>query len=149
MSILQYPQTGRTSCNLVYLLAPLELILTCSTLRRVEPHATLLTAPEFAIVPVLQYPQTGRTSCNRRKLLPGASMPHLAVPSDGSNLMQHQGNTLISGNTFVLQYPQTGRTSCNVKCHLDYLYWIGNLQYPQTGRTSCNMLATDRQHFMI
>src|SRR5258708_25103136 len=40
---------------------------------------------------------------------------YLAVPSDGSNPMQH--TTMVPHNRALttLQYPQTGRTLCNVK----------------------------------
>src|SRR5712692_4494384 len=63
-SCLQYPQTGSTSCNLT------------RSLRR-------LISPQH-----LQYPQTGRTSCNIRGQCPREGENVLAVPSDGSNLMQ-------------------------------------------------------------
>src|SRR5713226_1111893 len=85
---LQYPQTGRTSGNsrrstsmtLSYVLAVpsdgsnLRQLTTtawyhiactsCSTLRRVEPHATGSVQPQTYTIEHLQYPQTGRTSCN-------------------------------------------------------------------------------------
>src|SRR6266849_1061550 len=107
--ILQYPQTGRTSGNsrrstsmtLSYVLAVpsdgsnLRQLTTtawyhiactsCSTLRRVEPHATSCYSPTIRLLSVLQYPQTGRTSCN----------------ADAN---------LALAQAVVLQYPQTGRT---------------------------------------
>src|SRR6266446_6021000 len=85
----------------------------CSTLRRVEPHATAVSRFAASRSHALQYPQTGRTSCNQtllslanftssscstlRRVEPHATRwgyrrsplaPSLAVPSDGSNLMQ-------------------------------------------------------------
>src|SRR5713226_4319698 len=39
--------------------------IACSTLSRVEPHATHRATPSHRVLPVLQYPLTGRTSCNR------------------------------------------------------------------------------------
>src|SRR6266851_1238393 len=88
---LQYPQTGRTSCNLAKSSWRRKKRRSCSTLRRVEPHATFLTCPYAVAVKSLQYPQTGRTSCN-------SSPAHLQPSS------------------LDLQYPQTGRTSCNPRC---------------------------------
>src|SRR5216683_3164036 len=38
----------------------------------------------------------------------------LAVPSDGSNLMQLSKEFLEEEKETILQYPQTGRTSCNL-----------------------------------
>jgi len=91
VSDLQYPQTGRTSCNLAKSSWRRKKRRSCSTLRRVEPHATFLTCPYAVAVKSLQYPQTGRTSCN-------SSPAHLQPSS------------------LDLQYPQTGRTSCNPRC---------------------------------
>src|SRR5260370_85712 len=65
----------------------------CSTLRRVEPHATLRTIRHKHIDLILQYPQTGRTSCNSITIPTRLTAPYLAVPSDGSNLMQHLPST--------------------------------------------------------
>src|SRR5260370_32192798 len=86
----------------------------------------------------------------------------LAVPSDGSNLLQHMPSQIIGTLRDDLQYPQTGRTSCNftqpgasilviglavpsdgsnllqlLSCFL-LRYRIEVLQYPHTGLTSCN-----------
>src|SRR6266436_551897 len=86
---LQYPQTGRTSCNRWKAgEAPLEEN-PCSTLRRVEPHATEEKRRWISTALSLQYPQTGRTSCNWAGLRLRSWSMKLAVPSDGSNLMQH------------------------------------------------------------
>ncbi len=86
---LQYPQTGRTSGNLA-------------------------AYPDSQVFHDLQYPQTGRTSGNLELVEEMSRTRNLAVPSDGSNLMQRP----ISGNLQLivgaLQYPQTGRTSCNL-----------------------------------
>ena len=111
---------------------------------------------------ILQYPQTGRTSCNLLDMPVCRSSQILAVPSDGSNLMQlitcssatfiiglavpSDGSNLMQptlplcwmNGSSNLQYPQTGRTSCNNSIK-DAVYGTAYvLQYPQTGRTSCN-----------
>src|SRR5260370_14700146 len=61
----------------------------------------------------VESPQTGRTACNFTQ--PGASIlvVSLAVPADGSNLLQLLACLLLRYRIEVLQYPQTGRTSCN------------------------------------
>src|SRR6266446_5330538 len=95
-----------------------------------------MTLPAI-FMPALQYPQTGRTSCNLFTNLSPAIAIMLAVPSDGSNLMQPTIARSNPGYNPVLQYPQTGRTSCN--CLEIWRCQVGlDLQYPQTGRTSCN-----------
>ncbi len=162
--ILQYPQTGRTSGNCPTLVIPTSWSRSCSTLRRVEPHATQqeaawtyrvnrlavpsdgsnlrqLTAQhidDIVIRPcstlrrvepqatyhnrlvshrlhLLQYPQTGRTSGNILLLPDNTAALRLAVPSDGSNLMQPPFGQVPTIKRPHLQYPQTGRTSCNRK----------------------------------
>src|SRR5216684_3781289 len=85
---LQYPQTGRTSCNF---------------------FLSLFTFPATC----LQYPQTGRTSFNIAADLRCIGARDLAVPSDGSNLMQLKVFVNATTPPGDLQYPQTGRTSCN------------------------------------
>src|SRR6266446_4335110 len=94
---LQYPQTGRTSCNRWKAgEAPLEEN-PCSTLRRVEPHATEEKRRWMSTALSLQYPQTGRTSCNWAGLRLRSWSMKLAVPSDGSNLMQRQNARQAGG----------------------------------------------------
>src|SRR5579871_5352395 len=85
--ILQYPHTGRTSC--IWTAWPTRCLTgwNCSTLTRVELHASH-PRPQWRATPVLlQYPHTGRTSCI-----------DLAQP-------------IVYANE-QLQYPHTGRTSC-------------------------------------
>ncbi len=87
-SALQYPQTGRTSCNFSRASFSATGSKSCSTLRRVEPLATTHSSSLKLNRINLQYPQTGRTSCNScSQALRCARVP-LAVPSDGSNLLQ-------------------------------------------------------------
>src|SRR6266851_5104334 len=90
--------------------------LSCSTLRRVEPHAT------------------------SQRVLGGGKRDDLAVPSDGSNLMQPASVAHQSRACKPLQYPQTGRTSCNFFLSL-FTFPATCLQYLQTGRTSCKIAA--------
>src|SRR5216684_3712322 len=70
-SNLQYPQTGRTSCN------------------------NSIKDAVYGTAYVLQYPQTGRTSCNGSPTTSEMTSTPLAVPSDGSNLMQPMWETAI------------------------------------------------------
>src|SRR6266566_4867655 len=93
---------------------------------------------------------------------------HLAVPSDGSNPMQHVVGAVVAGSWFTcstlrrvepyatkdrctisgytptLQYPQTGRTLCNYSDMGKQIDASTILQYPQTGRTLCNTAAACR-----
>ncbi len=155
---LQYPQTGRTSGNsrrstsmtLSYVLAVpsdgsnLRQLTTtawyhiactsCSTLRRVEPHATSCYSPTIRLLSVLQYPQTGRTSCNPRSARYQRSKGRTCstlrrVEPHATGSVQPQTYTIEH-----LQYPQTGRTSCNADANLALAQAVV-LQYPQTGRT--------------
>src|SRR6266851_4952528 len=113
VSDLQYPQTGRTSCNLAKSSWRRKKSQSCSTLRRVEPHAT-----HHLLICNLHH----RTCSTLRRVEPHAThvaavldewIIELAVPSDGSNLMQQCNAWVRSLPESVLQYPQTGRTSCN------------------------------------
>jgi len=82
ISSLQYPQTGRTLCN-----------LTCSA------HSATHSS--------LQYPQTGRTLCNFFVCSCIFHRHTLAVPSDGSNPMQRdRGSGAL--NEDVLAVPSDG-----------------------------------------
>ena len=112
-TLLQYPQTGRTSCNWRlpdsdrWQCIPLQYPQT----GRTSCNASALNQPASPIH--LQYPQTGRTSCNALYSALNNSLPPLAVPSDGSNLMQPGLKDKNGKEVYDLQYPQTGRTSCN------------------------------------
>ncbi len=132
---LQYPQTGRTSCNFA-----------CNVRKRYDPD--------------LQYPQTGRTSCNRtgdhaHKHTTALAVPsdgsnlmqpyrhalaydcnhHLAVPSDGSNLMQHAARCLIQCVGGPLAVPSDGSNLMQLVARYGCQSRRIGLQYPQTGRT--------------
>src|SRR5229473_1739476 len=88
LAILQYPLTGRTSCNLkVYPPAYFTLPLA------VPSHGSNLMQRTRAPLPEnhghhLQYPLSGRTSCNAELYNMPIGMFQLAVPSLGSNLLQ-------------------------------------------------------------
>src|SRR5713101_4699815 len=88
--------------------------------------------------PILAVPSDGSNlmqpiTCSSATFIIG-----LAVPSDGSNLMQPTLPLCWMNGSSNLQYPQTGRTSCNNSIK-DAVYGTASiLQYPQTGRTSCN-----------
>src|SRR5258708_1905203 len=97
-TILQYPQTGRTLCNhhtkaaersTVHLAVPSDGSTplqrarspstasqghSCSTLRRVEPYATISRISSTHYVILLQFPQAGRTLCNEHKSLVTSSI---------------------------------------------------------------------------
>src|SRR6266851_849531 len=115
--ILQYPQTGRTSGNCPTLVIPTSWSRSCSTLRRVEPHATQQEAAWTYRVNRLAVPSDGSNlrqhlatprqygcspSCSTlRRVEPNATPVRpgtndqkaaLAVPSDGSNLMQPEAS---------------------------------------------------------
>src|SRR5579864_4941466 len=64
--ILQYPESGRTSC--------------------ISGQSGQIT-----VFGKLQYPQSGRTSCIAPGTHAAARFPGIAVPSIGSNLMHHVG----------------------------------------------------------
>src|SRR6266851_2577480 len=81
---------------------------TCSTLRRVEPHATALAALWHQKGEPVQYPQTGRTSCNLRAGTLSRLVTVLAVPSDGSNLMQQSWPRSRQSNQNRLAVPSDG-----------------------------------------
>src|SRR5216684_2003997 len=92
LNCLQYPLTGRTSCNdrieaanecrtdfavpsdgsnlRQHGRSPMLAYIsqTCSTLKRVEPQATPMRLSSFCDSAFLQYPQTGRTSGNQPNL---------------------------------------------------------------------------------
>src|SRR5229473_1532784 len=137
LNCLQYPLTGRTSCN-----DRIEAANECRTDFAVPSDGSNLMQPiclflqqyhQPLAVPSdgsnlrqrliatidklqrkrLQYPQTGRTSGNANCVAKPDVLVDLAVPSDGSNLRQLSN----SGDPYqlepVLQYPQTGRTSGN------------------------------------
>src|SRR5216684_2525618 len=79
----------QAALSLSVCLAPNNMVTPCSTLLRVEPHATpgahrQCTQPQDR----LQYPLTGRTSCNASCYTIASRATCLAVPSHGSNLMQ-------------------------------------------------------------
>ena len=59
----------------------------CSTLTRVELHASLTPASFAASVCLLQYPHTGRTSCIVARSARRQVANRIAVPSHGSNFM--------------------------------------------------------------
>src|SRR6266849_220631 len=81
---------------------------TCSTLRRVEPHATALVALWHPKGAPLQYPQTGRTSCNLLAGTLSRLVTVLAVPSDGSNLMQQSWPSSRQSNQNRRAVPSDG-----------------------------------------
>src|SRR5216683_2405092 len=112
-TILQYPQTGRTSCN-------------------------LLDMPVCRSSQILAVPSDGSNLMQLITCSSATFIIELAVPSDGSNLMQPTLPLCWMNGSSNLQYPQTGRTSCNNSIK-DAVYGTAYvLQYPQTGRTSCN-----------
>src|SRR5258708_14475305 len=87
--------------------------LTFSTLKRVEPHATQLITMDLHSQVFLAVPSNGSNLMQPAIHLVHCSADRLAVPSDGSNLLQPL-TTLTPCTVMVcLQYPQTGRTSCN------------------------------------
>src|SRR5216683_686918 len=112
--------------------------LSCSTLRRVEPHATTQSSIFMAIRkhPCITLRRV-EPHATYQRVLGGGKRDDLAVPSDGSNLMQPASVAHQSRACKPLQYPQTGRTSCNFFLSL-FTFPDTGLQYPQTGRTSCN-----------
>src|SRR6266851_425658 len=182
--ILQYPQTGRTSGNCPTLVIPTSWSRSCSTLRRVEPHAPQqeaawtyrvnrlavpsdgsnlrqLTAQhidDIVIRPcstlrrvepqatyhnrlishrlhLLQYPQTGRTSGNILLLPDNTAALRLAVPSDGSNLMQQLQRCHDHPGLRRLAVPSDGSNLMQLATTVSFPCVPPVLQYPLTGRT--------------
>ncbi len=88
LNCLQYPLTGRTSCN-----DRIEAANECRTDFAVPSDGSNLMQPICLFLQ--QYHQP------------------LAVPSDGSNLRQRLIATIDKLQRKRLQYPQTGRTSGN------------------------------------
>src|SRR5713101_9639582 len=115
-------------CRLSYVSMP------CSTLRRVEPHATALVIASLL---------ANKTCSTLRRVEPNATActcsiwtraTTLAVPSDGSNLMQPRGIACRTDSrwpcsTLRRVEPNATKISSWLCLHLH------NLQYPQTGRT--------------
>src|SRR6266849_1061553 len=112
--ILQYPQTGRTSGNCPTLVIPTSWSRSCSTLRRVEPHATQQEAAWTYRVNRLAVPSDGS---NLRQLT-AQHIDHIDIrPCSTLRRVEPQAtyhNRLVSHRLHLLQYPQTGRTSCNI-----------------------------------
>src|SRR5437660_5374058 len=85
----QYPQTDRTSCDVVLPHNRTNSPKTFSILKRIEPHATVSVVARTLSRLHFQYPQTDRTSCD-------------FILSFLTNLTKQ-----------TFQYPQTDRTSCD------------------------------------
>src|SRR6266851_3921747 len=133
--ILQYPQTGRTSGNCPTLVIPTSFSRSCSTLRRVEPQATYHNRLVSHRLHLLQYPQTGRTSGNILLLPDNTAALRLAVPSDGSNLMQQLQRCHDHPGLRRLAVPSDGSNLMQLATTVSFPCVPPVLQYPLTGRT--------------
>ena len=139
---------------------------TCSTLRRVEPHATSTCTSSVSMVPALAVPSDGSnlmqpkdgggfaatvSPCSTfRRVEPhattltaarNAATAYLAVPSDGSNLMQPPAYN-VTRDIPSLAVPSDGSNLMQHSIAQIQVAMYSHLQYPQTGRTSCNVRRT-------
>ncbi len=108
----------------------------CSTLTRVELHASPGRSLRHLLAGLLQYPHTGRTSCIGPAVPGDANPVRIAVPSHGSNFMHPERRHRS------VRPPTYCSTLTRVELHASWnkteqrMYPI-RLQYPHTGRTSC------------
>src|SRR5216683_990600 len=112
LNCLQYPLTGRTSCN-----DRIEAANECRT--------------DFAV------PSDGSNLRQLRTRRLCVLFSRLAVPSDGSNLRQHGRSPMlayISQTCSTLKRVEPQATPTRLSSFCDSAF----LQYPQTGRTSGN-----------
>ncbi len=110
---LQYPHTGRTSCIANRDSGTLRRRWNCSTLTRVELHASAGDAPASEHCPHHCSTLTRvelHASCSIGSL--SVSQRYIAVPSHGSNFMHPFPLFTLLKKLYILQYPHTGRTSC-------------------------------------
>src|SRR5229473_221475 len=83
----------------------------CSTLRRVEPNATYKRHSRTSPKSNLAVPSDGSNLMQQlQRCHDHPGLRRLAVPSDGSNLMQLATTVSFPCVPPVLQYPLTGRT---------------------------------------
>ncbi len=132
----------------------------CSTLNRVEPHASVRFHTSYRTVRILQYPQSGRTSCIQQQSISAIPTYRIAVPSIGSNLMHHDlrrgqesgagiavpsiGSNLM--HPFSVSPSSLSSSDCSTLNRVEPHASPPRpgspglrlkLQYPQSGRTSC------------
>ncbi len=164
LKLLQYPHTGRTSCIQHARLRrrAVQFVIAvpshgsnfmhpgrrcvgnsasghCSTLTRVELHASYRSGDRSPTARRLQYPHTGRTSCIRCHLRLAVRFRLLQYPHTGrTSCIMIFLSALDACKR--LQYPHTGRTSC-IHPHRRASCAVRELQYPHTGRTSCIIYA--------
>ncbi len=120
---------------------PLVTILNCSTLTRVELHASGCLRRRAHRPAAIAVPSHGSNFMHLSFPSSSSKTISIAVPSHGSNFMHLILMLPANWRSLILQYPHTGRTSCiNQDCPQ---YAAPDLlQYPHTGRTSCIFLTS-------
>ena len=163
LSVLQYPPTGLSSGNLLYLTPCLSQNSTCSTLLRVYPLATSSVLRIAWIGCALAVPSYGSLLWQRSCKIPAIISTNLAVPSYGALLWQLYRYRSTAGYT-ILAVPSYGSLlwqlnnndmsiesaefSCSTLLRVSplatyerYGDWFSEsyLQYPPTGLSSGNI----------